>query len=186
MSAQAPKWFYLVRHCAAMGQAWDASLTLEGETQAVFLADALAPLGITRIITSPYIRAVQSIMPLAARLTLTTEIQTDNRLTERILSSDPLPDWHEHLRISFDDPDYALPGGESSRTATARAVAALTDAQQHPACATVIVTHGNLLVLLLRHFDAQYDFAAWECMTNPDIYRLNIAEPTEPIIRLWS
>lgn len=181
-----PQWFYLVRHCAATGQAWDASLTLEGETQAEVLGGLLALYDIERIITSPCVRAVQSIAYLAVGLNIEDEIEEDDRLAERVLSPDPLPDWREHLRISFDHPDYCLPGGESSRTATARALAALTDAQQHPARATVIVTHGNLLALPLRHFNPQYDFAAWERLTNPDVYRVNIAEPTEPIARLWS
>ena len=37
-----------------------------------------------------------------------------------------------------------------------------------------IVTHGNLLALLLRHFDGRVGFAAWEALTNPDVYRVTL------------
>lgn len=175
---------YLVRHCEATGQAPDASLTSAGEAQAIMLADLLAPLGIERIISSPYIRARDSIAPLAVRLGI--PVETDDRLIERVLRPTSLPDWRMHLRTSFDDPDYSLPGGESSRAATARGIAAIHDAQRCPALATVIITHGNLLALLLRQFDARVGFAAWAGLSNPDVYRVGVAEPSQPIARLWT
>jgi 2,3-bisphosphoglycerate-dependent phosphoglycerate mutase len=174
---------YLVRHCQAAGQAPDAPLTPEGIVQAHLLADLLMPLGIDRIVSSPFRRALDSIAPLAARLSL--PIERDDRLIERVLSPAPLPDWRAHLRRTFDDDDYCLEGGESSRTATARAAAVLDDARRHPARATTIVTHGNLLALLLRHFDGRVGFATWASMTNPDIYRVTIAEQLQPFVRIW-
>jgi 2,3-bisphosphoglycerate-dependent phosphoglycerate mutase len=50
----------------------------------------------------------------------------------------------------------------------------------------VIVTHGNLLALLLRHFDDRPGFAAWDALTNPDLYRMAFEEPSQPIMRLWT
>jgi len=174
---------YLVRHCLAAGQTPDAPLTPEGIAQARLLADLLAPLGIDRVVSSPFRRARESIAPLATRLSL--PVETDDRLIERVLSPAPLRDWQAHLRRTFDDDDYCLKGGESSRTATARAVAVLDDARRHPARATVIVTHGNLLALLLRHFDGRVGFAAWESLTNPDVYRVTIGQQPQPFVRIW-
>jgi 2,3-bisphosphoglycerate-dependent phosphoglycerate mutase len=175
---------YLVRHCQATGQAPDAPLTPEGATQAALLADLLAPLGIARILSSPYLRARDSIAPLAARLGL--PVETDTRLVERVLTTEPLPDWRVHLARSFDDDAYCLAGGESSRAATARAVAVMEAARQRPARATVIVTHGNLLALLLRHCDGRAGFAAWGALTNPDVYRVTCGGLPQPIVRLWA
>ena len=174
---------YLVRHCEAAGQAPDAPLTPEGTIQAHLLADRLAPLAIDRVVSSPFRRAQDSIVPLAMRCGLVVE--TDDRLIERVLSPEPLLDWQSHLRRTFDDDDYYLAGGESSRTATARAVAMLDDARRHPAHVTVIVTHGNLLALLLRHFDGRVGFATWASLTNPDIYRVTIGEQPQPFVRIW-
>ena len=66
--------------------------------QAGLLADLLAPLGIARILSSPFVRARDSIAPLAARLGI--PIETDDRLVERILTTEPLPDWRAHLARS--------------------------------------------------------------------------------------
>lgn len=184
MTAPASRVLYLVRHCRATGQAPDAALTPEGAVQAVLLADLLAPLSIDRILSSPFVRARASIAPLAARLGI--PVETDDRLVERLLTTEPLPDWRAHLAQSFDDDAYRLAGGESSRAATARAVAVLEEARQRPAHATVIVTHGNLLALLLRRYDSRVGFAAWQALTNPDLYRVASREPPQPIVRLWT
>jgi 2,3-bisphosphoglycerate-dependent phosphoglycerate mutase len=164
---------YLVRHCAATGQEPDAPLTDEGARQAEQLAgrlaDALAGATPLRVVSSPYRRAVESIRPLAERLG--APIETDARLRERVLSANPTPDWRERLRASYDDPDLCFEGGESSRSAIDRAVAAL-DAARGGAGATVVVTHGNLLSLILRHLDGRDGLAAWEGLTNPDVFRV--------------
>jgi 2,3-bisphosphoglycerate-dependent phosphoglycerate mutase len=68
------KTLYVVRHCKAEGQEADAPLTLEGVAQANRLADSLAAANIERIISSPYVRATQSIAPLARRLGLAIEL----------------------------------------------------------------------------------------------------------------
>ncbi|GAA5532600.1 histidine phosphatase family protein [Deinococcus aluminii] len=155
----------LVRHAKAEGQAPEAPLTAEGKAQAARLAEALAGVGITRIVSSPWKRAVETVRPLAERLGL--EMETDVRLTERVLSGLDLPDWMTHLQASFRDPDLTLPGGESGTQAQARALAALADARDLNGV-TVIVTHGNLLALALG-----LDYAGWAGLRNPDVWRLD-------------
>jgi hypothetical protein len=81
---------YIIRHCKAMGQSPEAELTSEGLTQAEILADFLAVRGIETIISSPFVRTIRSIQPLAQRLNL--EIKFDDRLVERVLSSENIPD----------------------------------------------------------------------------------------------
>jgi 2,3-bisphosphoglycerate-dependent phosphoglycerate mutase len=161
---------YLIRHCKAAGQEPDAPLTAAGFEQARGLADGLAPLGIDRIVSSPFLRARQSIEPLAAKLGIAVE--TDDRLVERVLSGPSLADWQVHLERSFADLDLALPGGESSRAAMIRAVAALDAAalDGHPCIA--LVTHGNLMALLLKHVDPRVGFPEWKQLANPDVYTL--------------
>jgi len=164
------KTLYIVRHCQATGQHPDAPLTPQGERQAARLADYFACLPIERILSSPYTRATRSILPLAQRLNL--PIFTDDRLIERMLSSNDLTDWMTALRASFDNLDLCFAGGESSRVAMQRAVAVLNDAIGHTARTSVIVRHGNLMTLLLKHFNAEIGFALWQQLTNPDVYRV--------------
>jgi 2,3-bisphosphoglycerate-dependent phosphoglycerate mutase len=178
------KTLYIVRHCKATGQAPDAPLTLEGAAQATQLADRLAELPIQRIISSPFVRATESIRPLAERLNL--PITTDVRLSERILSGVDRPDWLSALQATFDDLDRCLEGGESSRAAMQRAAAVASECALHAAAVTVLVTHGNLMTLLLKHFDPQIGFVEWQRLTNPDVYRVVLAAEHAQIARVWA
>ena len=155
----------LVRHAKAAGQAPDAPLTPEGEWGAARLADALAERGITRIVSSPWTRAVETARPLAKRLSL--EVETDPRLTERVLSGVSVPDWQTRLRASFADAELVLPGGESGQVARTRILAALEEARD-PDGLTVVVTHGNLMALALG-----LDFEGWATLRNPDVWSLD-------------
>lgn len=172
---QTMKTLYVVRHCKAKGQEADAPLTREGVAQSKSLADSLSTATIERIISSPYKRATQSIAPLAQRLNLAIEL--DMRLVERVLCSSPRPDWQELLYASFLDLDLSVEGGESSREAMQRAVAVVTDIQRHSAQNTLLVTHGNLMALLLKHFDDAIGFAEWRALSNPDVYRIGLTQP---------
>ena len=165
---------FLVRHCQSTGQAPDAPLTDLGHQQAVRLANALADAGIRRIVSSPYIRARQSIEPLADRLGLTVE--TDERLIERVLAGASLTDWREWIRASFDDLDVALPGGESSHVAMTRAASMLADVLQQDLLPAVVVSHGNLLASLLHHLDGRPGFEAWSALSNPDVFGVSLPD----------
>jgi 2,3-bisphosphoglycerate-dependent phosphoglycerate mutase len=177
-----PTTVYLVRHCRATGQEPEAALTPEGAMQAERLADFLAPFGIERIVSSPFARALASVEALARRTGLA--IETDERLAERALCGEPRPDWRDQLRASFDDLDLCLPGGESSRAAMARGRAALDQAARPGATAVAVVTHGNLLALLLRSFDARFGFDDWAGLGNPDVFRVELGK-TPTISRVW-
>jgi 2,3-bisphosphoglycerate-dependent phosphoglycerate mutase len=164
------KAFYLVRHCQASGQESHAPLTELGQQQAIALAECLLQFPITRIISSPYARAVQSIEPLAMRLRL--PIETDARLAERVLSPTPLENWRDLLAESFVDLDLCVEGGESSRIAMMRGVSVLKEALLQTSKTVVLVTHGNLLALMLRHFDDEVGFSNWQALQNPDVFRI--------------
>ncbi|HEY7417565.1 MAG TPA: histidine phosphatase family protein [Ktedonobacteraceae bacterium] len=174
---------YLIRHCQTTGQEPDAVLTAEGERQAEKLADFLSDAPITRIVSSPFVRAIQSIEPLAHRLRL--RIETDPRLQERVLSDSSLSNWRENLRQTFEQLDLRFPGGESSREAMQRASAVVHDVLRNPTGVVAIVSHGNLSTLLLKQFDATIGFSTWERMTTPDVFALHLGEAGTRITRLW-
>lgn len=173
---------YIVRHCEATGQAPDADLTTKGMEQAVTLANFFVSYDIDRIVSSPFVRARKSIAPLADRLNL--EIEIDNRLSERVLSTAILSDWYERLQATFDDMDLSFEGGESSNVAMLRGVSVIQDIVNNPKKNTVIVTHGGLMTLMLKHFDPDFGFTQWEKLTNPDVFRLIINDKTR-VERIW-
>lgn len=163
---------FIVRHCQAVGQDPEAPLSKLGEQQARALADHFckSPIPVQRIIASPYLRVAQSIRLLAERLGL--DIEPDERLVERVLSSTPLEDWRERLAETFVDLDLSFEGGESSRSAMRRGIGVVDHAIAHCPTATILVTHGNLMTLILKYFDDRYGYAEWENLQNPDVYSL--------------
>lgn len=166
--------FYLVRHCQAKGQEFDAPLTEIGQQQAIALAGWLSEVSIGRIISSSFVRAYQSIVPLSEHLGLTIEV--DDRLVERVLSPFPLANWRERLAETFIDLDLSFEGGESSRTAMMRGVSVVNQAMQQTTDPVVLVTHGNLMTLILKYFNELIGYAEWENLRNPDVYCIRIGD----------
>ncbi len=173
-----------VRHCSATGQERDAALTIAGEKQAHFLADFLIQnnLQIESIISSPFTRAIQSIAPFALRTNL--PVGEDERLEERILSNNPMEDWLQKLEYTFTNIDIAFLGGESTKQAMDRVASLIQDILQQEHQVTLLVTHGNLLTLILKYFDNRIGFLEWKNLSNPDIYEITLDEQTT-IHRLW-
>ncbi|MFK9093615.1 histidine phosphatase family protein [Bacillus salipaludis] len=177
------KKIYLIRHCEAEGQLSEAQLTDRGFKQAVELADFFSNSKIDRIISSPYERAFQSIQPLAERLHI--EIENDSRLTERVLSTNNLSDWLEKLKITFNDFDLKFEGGESSQEALNRIVEVVEKVFTSETKNTIIVTHGNLMSLLLRYYNKNFGFEDWRNLSNPDVFLLINETNKVTIERLW-
>jgi len=174
----------LVRHCKSAGQEPEAPLTPEGRGQAERLAVFFGGMRVERIVSSPFERAVASIRPFAERAGLA--IETDARLAERVLSAEPLPDWMDRLKASFGDVDLRLPGGETSREATERGMAVIGECLRRPEEATIVVTHGNMLALILKACNGRYGYEDWKKLANPDVFEL-LADGTDGIgvRRIW-
>ena len=81
-----PELLYLVRHAKAgdraawVGDDHQRPLSGKGHTQAAALADHLAPLAGATIVSSPFLRCIQTVTPLAERLG--TTVTEDARLAE--------------------------------------------------------------------------------------------------------
>lgn len=173
------KTFYLIRHCKAEGQAPDAELTAEGREQAEALTAFFEDIEISHIISSPFTRAIQSIEPLSASRDL--PVQIDDRLAERVLSTEDLPDWMEKLEQSFNDFDLKFEGGESAGEAAERGAEVLAEAPGN----AILVTHGNMMGLLLKRFEEAYGFEEWKALSNPDVYVLTIEGEKATVKRMW-
>lgn len=169
------KKIYFVRHCSAEGQHKDSPLTRAGIKQAAELADFLNKqnISIDLILSSPYLRAIDSIKPYASSIDIS--IQEDERLRERILSGEPIEDWMEALELSFKDEHFSLPGGESAQDVLTRSNEVLQSILQNSFVKNaLIVSHGNLLSHLFQQFDKNFGFNQWKELRNPDIYLLDI------------
>ncbi|MBO0992694.1 histidine phosphatase family protein [Bacillus sp. SD088] len=175
---------YIIRHCEAKGQSPDSLLTEKGFMQAKALADFLSDMKVDRIISSPFLRAIQTIKPFAEKMDL--DIETDSRLTERVLSSMSFPDWQEKLETTFEDMDLKYEGGESSNEAQNRIVEVLNDILASDSEHILIVAHGGIISLLLRQYDQNFGFEQWKKLSNPDVYLVRILQKDCYIKRLWA
>ncbi len=178
------KHIYLMRHCQAVGQDAACQLTEKGRDQAVELGRFFEEIPLERMISSPYQRALDSCRPIAESKQIVLE--EDIRLSERVLSGEDLPNWLQLLEESFLDLDKKLEGGESGAEAGGRGLEVLEEAISGPGTHIGIMTHGNLLTLMLQQLNPQYGFTAWKSMTNPDVFHIKIDKGNCHIERIWN
>src|SRR5690625_7897252 len=80
------KRIYIVRHCETQGQSPTSPLTEKGHQQAKHLVAFFDNVNIDHIISSPFLRAKQSVEPLSKERHI--DIEIDERLQERQLRSE--------------------------------------------------------------------------------------------------
>ncbi|MGP4059987.1 histidine phosphatase family protein [Halobacillus litoralis] len=175
----------LVRHSETEGQHEDSPLTKLGIRQAQTLANFLdqASYEVNRIISSPYLRAVETIKPFARNKGI--DIEKDERLEERVLSHEPIDDWEEVLHDTFQDPDLKLTGGESSQEAKKRVVTLIDELESQDCGNVLLVTHGNLLALLLQKYNREIGFYDWKRLSRPDVYLIQKQGGEYIVERIW-
>jgi 2,3-bisphosphoglycerate-dependent phosphoglycerate mutase len=146
-------------------------LTTKGMRDAEQLREIHSSTRIDAAYSSPYLRARQTIEPMARARGLA--IATIEDLRERMLSLAELPDWKTHLKRTWEDFDYAPPGGETGRIAQARVVRVLdTIASRHSAGTVILASHGNLIALALHAFMPNVDYKFWESIPMPAVFTL--------------
>jgi 2,3-bisphosphoglycerate-dependent phosphoglycerate mutase len=178
--------FYLIRHAHADWKPDEnRPLSIRGKQDAIQVAEVLSPYRIDIICSSPYRRAIQTVGPLAASLSL--PIQVLPELRERNLGHPEDRNFNNAVQATWRDPSFSHPGGESNAAAQQRGVSIVNKLkQQYPGAHLVLSTHGNLMALVIQHFDPEIDFAFWKSLTMPDVYRLDIQqEGIVQIARLW-
>jgi 2,3-bisphosphoglycerate-dependent phosphoglycerate mutase len=147
-------------------------LTTDGLRQADELALELDPYGLSAVYSSPFLRSVQTVTPTAARRLL--EVQLIDDLRERQLVPGHRDEWHELMERSWREPDFEVPGGESSRAAQLRGLRALDLLRAHHAFGgrLLVASHGNLISLVLQALEPAVDFAFQQAMPMPAIFHL--------------
>lgn len=183
---------YFVRHAQSAyveGSERTRGLTEQGRLDAERVKDLLAGEQPDLFVSSPYQRAVDTILPLAQACGC--EIRLEEDLRERALSGTEMGKdrFFDAKRTVFEQQDFAYPGGESSNEARRRAIPVIADLlKRHAGKRIVIGTHGDIMTLMMQTYDPSCDFGFWQNTTMPDIYRLEFDRQGELIgkRRLWS
>jgi len=126
-------------------------LTEKGKEQVRVAAQELIGKGITKIITSPFIRTQETAHIIAASLGIT--IHTDERLKEinvGVWNTKTIKDLYAHNPEFQENLNYAPKGGESHNDVRARAFKVLFECEQKYKNETIlIVTHGGPIGMLV-------------------------------------
>ena len=166
---------YLLRHAEstvvpALPES-DWPLSEAGVQQADELLARLEPLGIDHVVSSPFIRAVETVRPFCQAAGIEMQIAPD--LSERRLAGHWIRDFEEILRKTWADFDFALPGGESSRACQARVAGCVSRLATAARGQTLLVSsHGNAIALFLNSLDPAFGWPEWRSMRNPDLFRV--------------
>lgn len=174
---------YIIRHVKAEAQHPKAKLTPAGKEESEQLANFLEQYPIELVISSPFTRALHTIEPFVRKNNIPFKI--DQRLSERLLSSEDLPDWLDNLKETYADKDLKFTGGESSNEATKRITELVEDLKQSPYKSVGIVTHGNIMSLLLNHYRPDFGFDEWKQLSNPDIFEIVFSNEQAVVNRIW-
>lgn len=177
------KRIYLVRHCDAKGQPSESPLSEKGFQQAKELSEFFINTKIDRILSSPFLRAFQTVENIGKNKNIKIEI--DERLKERILCIKDLPDWLDKLKKTFHDPDLKFEGGESSNEAMNRIVHVIQDILNSDSENIIVVTHGNIMSLLLKYYNNNFGFDCWKNLSNPDVFLIEFSDYQIHVERVW-
>lgn len=169
---------YMIRHAESpffFGEERTRGLSAEGEAAADRIVELMREQPLDAVVSSPYNRAVLTVEPLARQRGL--RIDTYEELVERpIKGLDYRAEWQvleQAIERSFDDWDYALEGGESTRQAQQRAIPLFEQLlERYEGQSIAIGTHGNIMTIMMTYYDRQFDYAFWKRASKPDIYKL--------------
>lgn len=151
---------YFVRHARPNYENHDdvgRELTPRGLTERHLAVDFLRDKNVSAVLSSPYVRAADTVRPLADALGVAIETVDDFR--ERRVDSGWIPDFDGFARRQWADFDYKLSDGESLSEVEKRNVAALRGVLSRHAGKTVAVgTHGTALSTLIHFYDPTFGF----------------------------
>ncbi len=147
----------------------DWPLSSLGHRQAKALADELADANISKVVSSPYLRAIDTVRPVAERIDCPIDVCTE--LQERRLCEGVRDDWYDLIKQAWSDFAFALPNCESGFDCQRRVQVCLRDLVERYAGKTIAVcSHGNAIGLFLNSIEPGFGFANWKNMKNPDVF----------------
>ncbi|WP_291653829.1 histidine phosphatase family protein [Clostridium sp.] len=150
---------YLVRHAHSKYNLDELNrpLSEEGINESKKVVDLLIDKNITKIISSPYKRARQTVEKLERHFKL--NIIINDKFRERNISNGYIDDFDKVISKYWRDFNFALYGGESSNSAQSRGVGELKNLlKKYKGENIVIGTHGNIMVLIMNYYNKKYNY----------------------------
>lgn len=136
-------------------------LTLKGKEDSKLVTDYLKEKEIEIVLSSPYVRAVQTVKDFADSYGHTITTVSDFR--ERKIDSNWIEDFNRFAEQQWKDFDYKLSDGESLREVQIRNVDALRQViKEYPDKNIVIGSHGTALSTIINYFEPSFGFSHFQ------------------------
>ncbi len=169
---------YFVRHTESRytpdDDNYSRPLSLKGKEDAEKLIHYFRDIKISKVLSSPYHRAVHTVEGISRDKNLEIELIDDFR--ERTVADHYLDDdeFSKLVKDQWDDFDHSLEGGESFNQVQERGIKALKDVIKQDVGEDIIIgTHGTWLAVIINYFDDKYDLDFWKTLKMPDVFLLN-------------
>lgn len=181
----------MIRHAESpfiIGQERTRTLSNQGEIDAKKVSAIMKEKEIDLVVSSPYIRAIQTIEGIVDSKNI--EVKVFEELRERQLKGAyklPEEEIQQAIKKSFEDIDFKLSGGESVRDVQNRAIPIINDLLNNYETKTIIIgTHGNVMTIIMNYFNKEYGYDFWKNTSKPDIYKLVFSkEKLQLVQRIW-
>lgn len=151
---------YFVRHAEPDFSIHDdlaRPLTEKGKADAKLVAEYLKDKKIDVVLSSPYLRAIDTVKPLVDETGLDIEIIEDFK--ERKIDNVWIDDFNTFCKKQWEDFDYKLSNGESLREVQNRNINALNEVLNKYTDKNIIIgTHGTALSTILNFYDNTYGY----------------------------
>lgn len=178
---------YMIRHAHSnySGDELGRGVSEKGKMDLRLVAELLINEKIDVFFSSPYRRAIETIEGAAKALHL--DINIEGKFKERVLSQINIDDFESAIKRLWDNPSYAFEDGESNIEAAQRGVEGLMNIlDRHRGKRIAVGTHGNIMAIIMNHFDKRYDYSFWKEMSMPDIYKLSFENnELAGVKRIW-
>ncbi|QHQ63255.1 histidine phosphatase family protein [Anaerocolumna sedimenticola] len=157
---------YFIRHAEPDFEVHDdllRPLTVKGHADAKLVTAYLKDKEIDEVLSSPYLRAIDTVKDFADESGLNIKVIYEFR--ERKVDSAWIEDFTSFSKKQWEDFDYKLADGESLREVQERNIKALNDVLLlHKGKNIVIGTHGTALSTIINYYQNTYGYEDFEKM----------------------
>ncbi|WKV07493.1 histidine phosphatase family protein [Thermoanaerobacterium sp. CMT5567-10] len=155
---------YFVRHCKPDFSIKDdlmRPLTKDGQKDCKKVTEFLSDKNITKIFSSPYKRAIDTIKDFAESANLKINVIDDFK--ERKIGNAWIEDFDKFAKEQWHNFDYKLPGGESLNDVQRRNIKALMNILEENVDHNIAISsHGTALSTIINYFNKEFDYAEFE------------------------
>lgn len=151
---------YFIRHAEpdlSIHDDYSRPLTAKGQLDTTLVTEFLKDKGISVVLSSPYKRAFDTVLPFTDSIGM--PIETIDDLRERRVDSVWIEDFRTFSKNQWADFSYKLSDGESLEEVQSRNIAALEKIlTQHKGKNIAIGTHGTALSTIINYYDNTYGY----------------------------